>query len=133
MKNDMKHKLQDTPAYGVTARTANATAGAGTSTIADGTTGWVLVTSAGANNIIVLPTPVPGTKLKLVADSTNGFEIRAAASTQYINGVTGAVELAVAANTVVEIECIDNLNWTAISVLYTGILPVPTFGTPDAV
>ena len=89
------------------ARTADTTAGAGDSAIAAGTS-WVTVTSSVATKIIELPTPVLGNIIWMQEDSgQNGYEIRCAdPANQFLNNVTGAgIELAVAADTVVQCVC----------------------------
>lgn len=61
--------------YTSVARTATAD-GTGTGTIADsGLIQFVAVTSASADNIVVLPTPTPGTIVVLYVGA-NGFELR---------------------------------------------------------
>ncbi len=126
MKNDMRHKLQNTPQYGVTAITAAAHNATGATliaaTIQDGVTGTVMVTCANADYVVWLPTPVIGTRLRIVVGA-NGFELRSNSPlTVAINGGTGAaVELAIGATEMVEVECIDEYNWVALIHTGTGI------------
>lgn len=93
-----------------TARTATAD-GTGDGTIADGTS-HVTVTSSDANYIIVLPTPTPGTVVRLVNGGT-GYELRSSdPATIAINGGTGAgVESAIAANTLTVCVCTSATTW----------------------
>ena len=82
-----------------------------TGTIPDGAT-FVSVTSASANNIIILPTPTPGTMV-LLHVGANGFELRSSApATVAINGGTGAnAESAIPANTLVFMVCTTATTW----------------------
>lgn len=93
------------------ARTANATAGNGTSTVADGER-HVTVTSASANNIMVLPTPTPGYEVYLFVGA-NGYELRTSAPASVaINGGTGAsAESAIPANTLTKCICTSATTW----------------------
>ena len=92
------------------ARTATAD-GLTTGTIADGTT-FVTVTSADANNIIVLPTPTPGVVVSLLNGAT-GYELRTSApATISINGGAGAnAESAIGANVLVVARCVSATAW----------------------
>lgn len=92
------------------ARTATAD-GTGTGTIADGTS-FVTVTSASANNIIVLPTPKPGEVVWLMNGGT-GYELRSSTPASVaINGGTGAsAESAVGANVLVRAICTTATTW----------------------
>lgn len=93
-------------------RTATAD-GTGTGTIADaGLLQFVQVTSAGAANIIVLPTPTPGTVVLLHVGS-NGFELRSSDPANVaINGGSGAsAESAIAANSLVMMVCTSATTW----------------------
>lgn len=97
---------------GLTAAAVTATAdGTGTGTIPDGVS-FASVTSAGANNIVVLPTPTPGT-IVLLHVGANGFELRSSApATVAINGGTGAsAESAIPANTLVFMVCTTATTW----------------------
>ena len=99
------------------ARTASAD-GTGTGTIADaGMLQFVAVTSASANNIIVLPTPTPGTVVILYVGA-NGYELRSSdPATVAINGGSGAgVESAIAANQMVVAICTSATTWHALEI-----------------
>lgn len=96
------------------ARTATAD-GLTTGTIADaGRLQHVTVTSASADNIIVLPTPTPGTIVVLAVGAT-GFELRSSdPETVAINGGTeAAAESAIAADSVVVAVCVSATDWRA--------------------
>jgi hypothetical protein len=82
-----------------------------TGTIPDGAT-FVSVTSASANNIVVLPTPTPGT-LVVVHVGANGCELRSSApATVAINGGTGAsAESAIGANVTAFLFCVTATSW----------------------
>lgn len=105
------------------ARTATAT-GATTGTISAGVT-HVAVTATDANHIIVLPAPVPGLKITLLNGGT-GYELRSSdPATIGINGGTGAAaESAVAASTVVKVECVSATNWIGSTVTAAGVVGV---------
>ena len=95
-----------------TARTATAD-GTGTGTIADGTS-HVTVTSGGANTIIILPTPTPGTVVTLAETGTTGYELRTSAPASVgINGGTASNgESAIAgAITYVRCVCVSATSW----------------------
>jgi hypothetical protein len=97
---------------GTTARTATAD-GLTTGTIADaGREQFIVVTSASADHIIVLPTPTPGTRVALLNGAT-GYEIRSSApGTVAINGGAEAdAESAIAANVYVELVCVSATAW----------------------
>lgn len=85
----------------------------------------VTVTSANANNIVILPPPVPGTKITLLNGAT-GYELRSSdPATVGINGGTGAnAESAVAASTVVIVECVSATNWIGSTVTAAGVVGV---------
>jgi len=94
------------------ARTATAD-GLTTGTIADaGFRQHITVTSADANNIIVLPTPTPGVEVVLDVGAT-GFELRSSDPTTIaINGGTGAnAESAIPANSTVFMRCVSATAW----------------------
>lgn len=93
-----------------TARTATA-AGTGTGVIADGTS-FVTVTSANADHIITLPTPTPGTVVRL-RNAGTGYELRSSApATVAINGGAEAnAESAIGANTLVTCVCDTATTW----------------------
>ena len=98
---------------GAVARTATAD-GTGTGLIANGTT-FVTVTSGGANTIITLPAPIPGTVVWLLTEGdSTGFEVRTSAvATVKINGGAGtAFESAIAAAIVaVRFVCVSATYW----------------------
>ena len=103
--------------YTTVARTATSD-GLTTGTIADaGLIQFVAVTSAGANNIIILPTPTPGTIVILYVGAT-GYELRSSApATVAINGGSGsAVESAIAANMMAVVVCTSALTWHGFTV-----------------
>lgn len=107
------------------ARTATSD-GLTTGTIADaGLLQFVTVTSAGANNIIVLPTPTPGT-IVILANGATGYELRSSApGTVAINGGTGAnAESAIAASTMVIAICTSATTWQAIGLAGTTLAAV---------
>jgi len=101
-----------------TARTATA-AGDGTGLIADaGLHQMIAVTSAGANNIITLPTPTPGTVVELYVGA-NGYELRSSApGTVLIGAGAGgaAVESAIPANSVARLFCVDATHWVGYTI-----------------
>lgn len=70
----------------------------------------VLVTSASANNIVKLPAPVVGQTF-LIAVTDNGCELRTSGNAVGINGTTGAVELALAADSLNWCICTSDTNW----------------------
>lgn len=111
------------------ARTATAT-GATTGTISAGTT-HVVVTATDANHIIILPAPVPGLKITLLNGAT-GYELRSSSPTTIgINGGVGAnAESAIAASTVVKVECVSVTNWIASTVTAAGVVGVAEVAAP---
>jgi len=99
-------------AQAAVARTATSD-GLTTGTIADkGRFQHVTVTSADANNIIVLPTPTPGTQIVLNVGAT-GFELRTSAPASVaINGGSGSnAESAIPANSTVFMTCVSATAW----------------------
>ena len=108
-----------------TARTATAD-GLTTGTIADGGY-WqfVTVTSADANNIVVLPTPTPG-KVVVLRNGATGYELRTSdPATIAINGGAGAsAESAIAASTCVLAICTSATTWQALSLVGTTLAAV---------
>lgn len=108
------------------ARTATSD-GLTTGTIADGGLFQsIAVTSASANNIIVLPTPTPGTILILYVGA-NGFELRSdtPASVLISEGTGGAaVESAIAASSVVFLVCISATQWLGFDIAGTTLAAV---------
>lgn len=109
--------------------TAGATAtadGSGTGTIADaGMIQYVPVTSANANNIVVLPSPAPGT-IVILRNGATGYELRSSApATISINGGAGAAaESAIAASTMVIAVCTSATTWQAIGLVGTTLAAV---------
>lgn len=94
------------------ARTATAD-GLTTGTIADaGLIQTVVVTSADANHIVVLPTPTPG-RIVILHNGATGYELRSSApATVAINGGTGAsAESAIAANSTCIMICVTTTAW----------------------
>jgi hypothetical protein len=83
------------------------------------------VTREDANKIIILPAPTPGLRITLLNGAT-GYELRSSApATVGINGGTGAnAESAVAANTVVIVECVSATNWIGSTVTAAGVVGV---------
>ena len=111
--------ITDLTASGYTpvARTATSD-GLTTGTIADaGTSQVIAVTSASANNIIVLPTPTPGTVIDLYVGS-NGYELRSDTPASVgIGGGTGAAgESAIPANRLCHVVCISATSWVGYTV-----------------
>ena len=98
---------------GTTARTATAD-GLTTGTIADaGKLQFIIVTSADANHIVVLPTPTPGT-IVILHNGATGYELRSnSPTTVLINGGTGgaAVESAIPANSTCVMFCVTATAW----------------------
>lgn len=113
----------------LTITTASNTAtsdGLTTGIIADaGMLQFVTVTSANANNIIVLPTPTPGT-IVILRNGATGYELRTSApATIAINGGAGAnAESAIAASTMVIAVCTTATTWQAISLVGTTLAAV---------
>lgn len=89
-----------------------------TGTIADkGLLQFITVTSSNANNIVVLPTPTPGT-IVILRNGATGYELRTSApGTISINGGAGAnAESAIAANSMVIAICTSATTWQAIGI-----------------
>lgn len=108
-----------------TARTATSD-GLTTGTIADaGGLQFITVTSADANNIIVLPTPTAGT-IVILRNGATGYELRSSATaTVAINGGTGSAgESAIAASTMVIAVCTTATTWQAIGLAGTTLAAV---------
>ena len=101
------------------ARTATAD-GLTTGIVADGTT-YVEVTSASADNIIVLPTPTPGNIVWLYC-AANGYELRSdTPASVAINGGTGAgAESAIAAGSLVRCVCTSATTWVCSQFIADG-------------
>lgn len=107
------------------ARTATSD-GLTTGTIADaGKLQFITVTSANANNIIVLPTPTPGT-IVILGNGATGYELRTSApATISINGGSGsAAESAIAASSLVIAVCTSATTWQAIGLAGTTLAAV---------
>ena len=102
-----------------TARTATSD-GLTTGTILDGE-GWITVTAASANDIIVLPTPTPG-RIVILTVGANGFELRSSSPTTVgINGGTGAAaESAIPASTTAILLCETATAWKGFQSHGTG-------------
>ena len=105
-------------------------AGLTTGTILPGTS-YGTVTSAGVNDIAILPAPVPGTKLTLQVGGT-GFELRSSApATVGINGGTGVnAESAIPANVTLRLECVSPTNWIAELLSSAGVRTVAEVAAP---
>jgi hypothetical protein len=75
-------------------------------------TSFLTVTSANSAHIVTLPTPTPGTVVRLLNNAT-GYNIRSSApATVGINGGVGAsVKSAIAASTYVELMCVSATAW----------------------
>lgn len=89
---------------------------------------FVTLTSAGANNIAILPTPVAGKVIRGAIAGT-GCEIRSSSPTGIaINGTTGsAVEAALAANSSFEAVALSSAAWRLLNYTSTGVEsnPIP--------
>ena len=97
-------------------------AGLTTGTIAEaGRLQVVLVASTGANDIIILPPPIPGTVVILCSTAT-GYELRTTApDTIGINGGTGAAaESAIPASTTAILICESATAWKGLQSHGTG-------------
>jgi len=105
--------------FSPTARTATAD-GTGTGTIAAGS-GFIEVTSASADHIIVLPAPVVGTVV-LLHVGANGCELRSSApGTVAINGGAEAdAESAIPAGAFVLAVCVSTTAWLALQIASDG-------------
>lgn len=107
---------QTDTALGSTSVAVTATAdGTGTGTIPEGGMDmFAAVTSASADNIVILPAPTPGRKVTLHVAAT-GYELRSSSPTTIaINGGTGsAAESAIGANTTVYAVCGSATSWKA--------------------
>lgn len=102
-----------------TAVTATAD-GTGTGTIPD-TARWVNVTSANANNIVILPAPTPG-RIVALKVSANGCEVRSSVPASVaINGGTGAsAESAIPAGAFCVFICTTATTWQAFQIAADG-------------
>lgn len=96
--------------------------GTGTGVVPEGAT-FVTVTSAGANDIVTLPAPIPGTIVRLINGAT-GYELRTTApATVAINGGAAAnAESAIAATTLVTCVCTTPTTWIAMSQVAAGTI-----------
>lgn len=75
------------------------------------TTGFVSVTSADANDVVVLPAPVVGKKIRGWVGA-NGFEMRTGVAGRTINNVDCETqEAAIPATTKFEVECVTSTGW----------------------
>lgn len=117
------------------ARTAEATPGAGTSTIAAGDSS-ITVTSAHTDSAIVLPTAVLGDVIMLKATAATDFELQAPVNTVFINGTectgTPPKEILVTAEDVTFAICTKAGSagtWVTYSVTSAGV--VTNGVTPD--
>lgn len=115
--------------------TATATAdGTGTGTLVDpGRDFKVLVTSANANNIIVLPTPVIGRVIMLDNQSTTGYELRSSSpttisigSTDDLNGVGAGAESAIPARAVATIVARTSTAWVGTTITGVTVAAIET-------
>jgi len=81
----------------------------------------VIPTWGNANNILILPAPVPG-RIVIVAGAATGGELRTTdPATIAINGGSGAnAESAVAANQMVILICESATSWKALTIASNG-------------
>jgi hypothetical protein len=114
---------------GTFAATATAT-GATTGTVPLGTD-FVTVTSANANNIVILPDAPVGTRIRLQNGAT-GYELRShAPATVGLNGGVGAAaESAVAASLLVEVIRTTATNWVGSTKTAAGVVAVLEVAAP---
>jgi hypothetical protein len=112
----------------IQAETLAATSGG--QAVADGTT-FVTVTSADANNIIILPDSALGTVIRLQNGAT-GYELRSSSPTTIgINGGTGAAaESAVGASLLVEVVRTTTTNWVGSTKTAAGVVAVLQVAAP---
>jgi len=98
------------------------TTGATTGTLLAGSQ-FVTVTSAGANDIVILPEPVVGTTI-LLRNGATGYEIRSSApATVAINGGVGAAaESAIGANVLVRLVCGTATTWVGTNFSTAGVV-----------
>lgn len=87
------------------------------------TADFVTVTSASADNIVILPDPVVGKKLEIYVAAT-GYELRTSAPAAIaINGGSGAgAESAIGANVLVKITCTTLTTWVGSQLTAAGVL-----------
>jgi hypothetical protein len=90
-------------------------------------TDFANITSAGANNIVILPGPVQGKVVRGAIGGT-GCEITASdANAISVNGTTGtAVEAALAANASFEAVAVQDDAWILLNFSSTGVITSPT-------
>lgn len=119
------------PGLQATATAATATADGMTTGIVPDSTSFVQVTSANANNIITLPTPTPGTIVRLLNGAT-GYELRTSTPASVaINGGTGAAaESAIGANVYVEAMCVSPTAWIARQYTTAGVQSATEVAAP---
>jgi hypothetical protein len=91
----------------------------------------VTPTWVNANNILILPTPVPG-RIVIVAGAATGGELRSSnPATIAINGGTGAgAESAVAANAMVVAICESPTSWKAFTLASNGAIAALQVAAP---
>lgn len=113
---------------GFVTQVASASTNNSTGVALPSTADFVTITSSGANNISILPSPITGKIVRGVVGA-NGCEIRTSSpSTIALNGVTGAtVEAALAANSSFQATCLNATNWILLNFSTTGEVtsPVP--------
>lgn len=95
--------------------------GAGTGTIADGTTFVTVEGTTNADQIIVLPTASTGSVVWLYCNST-GFELRTPTPASIaINSGSGTnAESAIPANTLIRMTCVSTTNWVGFAQYHNG-------------
>lgn len=105
----------------VEARTATVT-GATTGTVS-ATTDFVVVTSANADHIIVLPEPVIG-KVVTLKNGGTGYELRTSdpATISINGGAEASAESAIGANVTVVCRCVSATAWIATSYATNGAI-----------
>jgi len=103
--------LGNNPTVSATATSTGATTGTLTDLGVDFT---VLVTSANADHIIILPAPVVGRTIRLLNQSATAYELRSSTPASIaINGGTGAsAESAIPASSVATITCRTAIGWS---------------------
>lgn len=93
--------------------------------------GFVTVTSADANNIVVLPAPVVGKTLRIYVGAT-GYELRSSdPATIAINGGSGAnAESAIGANVLVTMTCTTLTTWVGMQQTAAGVISAVQVAAP---
>jgi hypothetical protein len=116
--------LEVVPATAVTATSDGLTTG-----LIPATAVHITVTSSSANNIITLPTPVVGKRIRGWV-GTNGCEVRAVGTSVKVNDVivSATNEGAIPADTMVEFTCVTSTAWllhatTKLGAVLTAIIP----------